>query len=213
MKMQLLAVSVGQPQEVEYDGGVVRTGIFKKPVAGPVMMRQLNLDGDGQADLRNHGGTHKAVYGYPHEHYAFWQTKLRRNDFTFGQFGENLTTQGLLEDDVFIGDIYRIGSAVVKVTQPRIPCFKLGIRMSDASFPKQFSAEERCGIYFSVVEEGPVQAGDGIKQLESDTNSVSVRDVFHLVHHPEDKLLLARAAALPTLPKWLKERFRRQLNK
>jgi len=200
------------PQEVQHNGKTVRTGIFKTPVSGPVMLRKLNLDGDGQADLRNHGGEHKAVYGYPHEHYTFWQQHLGREDFTFGQFGENLTTVGLLEDDMFIGDVYRIGKAVVQVTQPRIPCFKLGIKMGDSGFPKVFAAEERCGFYLRVLEEGLIEAGNPIAQLESDPDAVSVRDVFHLVHHPDDEILLARAAALSLLPGWLKERFQKQVD-
>src|SRR5262249_50124324 len=122
--MKLLSVNVSRPREVLHDGRVVRTGIFKEPVAGRVLVRRLNLDGDAQADLTVHGGLHKAVYVYPFEHYAFWAQELGRDDFAFGQFGENLTTEGLLEDAVHVGDVFRVGGALVQVSQPRVPCYK-----------------------------------------------------------------------------------------
>ena len=136
--MRLLSVNVSQAKEVPYQGKTVTTGIFKEPVGGRVMLRSLNLEGDGQADRNVHGGINKAVYAYPNEHYEYWSRELGRTDFTFGQFGENFTVSGMLEDAVRIGDVFRIGSALVEVTQPRAPCFKLGIRMGMESFPTTF---------------------------------------------------------------------------
>lgn len=180
--MRLVSVNVGRPRPVSYRDGIVSTGIYKESVTGHVWVRRLNLDGDGQADLKVHGGEHKAVYAYPFEHYAFWQRDLGRNDFTHGQFGENLTVEGLIEDAVYIGDVYRIGEALLQVSQPRSPCFKLGIRMGDAQFPARFTAENRTGFYLRVLEEGPVQADDAIRCVERAKDSVSVRDTFRLRH-------------------------------
>jgi MOSC domain-containing protein YiiM len=151
-------------------------------VAGPVWARRLNLDGDGQADLRVHGGEHKAVYAYPSEHYAFWARELARNDLVHGQFGENLTVEGLLEVQVNIGDVFRVGEALLQVSQPRSPCFKLGIRMGDESFPARFTAENRTGFYLRVLEEGRIAAGDAIQRIEQGETSISVRDAFRLRH-------------------------------
>lgn len=180
--MKLLAVNVGRPRPVPYRGGVVSTGIYKEPVAGPVWVRWLNLDGDGQADLKVHGGEHKAVYAYPFEHYAFWSRELRRNDLGYGQFGENLTVEGLLEEQVHIGDVYRIGAALLQVSQPRSPCFKLGVRMGDAAFVARFADVNYTGFYLRVLEEGRVQAGDAIARVEQAKDSISVRDAFRLRH-------------------------------
>ncbi len=180
--MKLLSVNVGLPRAVPYQDGTVTTGIYKEPVTGPVWLRRLNLDGDGQADLRVHGGADKAVYAYPHEHYRFWTRESGRNNFSFGQFGENLTTEGLLEDAIFIGDIFRVGRALVQVSQPRSPCFKLGIRMGDPGFVARFAAANRTGFYLRVLEEGTVTAGDAIVLVERAGNSVSVSDAFRLRH-------------------------------
>ena len=180
--MKLISVNVGLPRPVPYQDGIVSTGIYKESVAGPVWVRRLNLDGDGQADLKVHGGEHKAVYAYPLEHYAFWSRELGRNDLGYGQFGENLTVEGLLEEQVNIGDVYRIGKALLQVSQPRAPCFKLGIRMGDARFPARFTAANRTGFYLRVLEEGRVAAGDAIMLAERSGNPVSVSDVFRLRH-------------------------------
>jgi MOSC domain-containing protein YiiM len=201
--MKLISVNVGRPRPVPHEGRVVSTGIFKVPVAGPVFLRRLNLDGDGQADLRVHGGADKAVYAYPYEHYAFWETELGRNDFVHGQFGENFTITGLLEDAVCIGDEFRIGAARVQVTQPRSPCFKLGIRMGDDQFPARFAAANRTGFYLRVLQEGKVSAGDAIERVAHDADSMSVRDVFRLRHGSGTRAEYERAARLPALsPSW-----------
>ncbi len=180
--MKLLSVNVGRPRPVPYQDGVVSTGIYKEPVTGRVWVRRLNLEGDGQADLRVHGGEHKAVYAYPFEHYASWARELGRDDLVHGQFGENLTVEGLLEERVNIGDVYRIGEALLQVSQPRSPCFKLGIRMGDAQFPARFTAENRTGFYLRVPEEGRIAAGDAIERVGQAKDSISVRDAFRLRH-------------------------------
>ncbi|HLD14790.1 MAG TPA: MOSC domain-containing protein [Burkholderiales bacterium] len=180
--MRLISVNVGRPRPVSYQDGVVSTGTYKEPVAGSVWVRRLNLDGDGQADLRVHGGADKAVYAYPWEHYVFWTRELNRADLVHGQFGENLTIDGLPEDAVHIGDVYCVGKALLQVSQPRSPCFKLGIRMGDAGFVARFTVANRTGFYLRVLEEGRVQAGDVIERAERAKDSISVRDAFRLRH-------------------------------
>ena len=198
--MQLISINVGRPREIIHRGQVVSTGIFKTPVAGPVFLRRLNLDGDRQADLRVHGGADKAAYLYPFEHYAFWAAETGRDDFVYGQFGENFTATGLLEDDVGIGDVLQIGAARVQVSQPRSPCFKLGIRMGDDEFPARFAAANRTGFYLRVLEEGKVQAGDAIRRLERAADSMSVREIFFVRHaNRGTREDYARAARLPGL--------------
>lgn len=201
--MKLISVNIGMPRPVPHEGRVVSTGIFKEPVTGPVFLRRLNLDGDGQADLRVHGGADKAVYAYPFEHYAFWAGELRRNDFSHGQFGENFTISGWLEDAVCIGDEFQIGGTRVQVTQPRSPCFKLGIRMDDDQFPARFAAANRTGFYLRVLREGRVAAGNAIERVAHDADSFSVRDVFRLRHGRGTRAEYERAARLPALsPSW-----------
>ena len=187
-------------------GGTVSTGIFKEPVTGRVMLRRLNLDGDRQADPSVHGGVHKAAYAYPLEHYEWWGRELGRADFAFGQFGENFTVEGMLEDAVRIGDVYRIGSALVEVTQPRAPCFKLGIRMGMDDFPKRFMASGRTGFYLKVLEEGEVGAGDGIERILGNVGDITVKGLWHLAYHEPQNLEDARKALrLPSLaPEWRK---------
>ena len=154
--MKLISIQVGLPREVNWHGRSVTTGIFKEPIAGPVMLRTLNLDGDAQADLTVHGGTTKAAYAYPLEHYEYWRNELPDMDLPFGMFGENFTTEGLLEKEVNIGDRFRIGDAEVVVTEPRVPCYKLGIKFGRADILKRFLASRRIGFYFAVLREGEV---------------------------------------------------------
>jgi MOSC domain-containing protein YiiM len=199
--MRVISLNVGRPRLVIDRGREVSTGIFKSPVAGPVMLRQTNLDGDRQADLENHGGTNKAVYAYPSEHYAFWRGELPGVELTWANFGENLTTEGLLENEARIGDRYRIGGAVVRVSQPRIPCYKLGIRFGRDDMPKRFLASGRSGIYFSVVEEGLVQSSDAIELLERDTYGITVADVSRAFVHSRTNIdLLRRIIVAEILP-------------
>ena len=177
-RMKLVSVNVAEPVQVVAGNARVLTGIFKSPISGPVAVRRRNLAGDRQADLRVHGGLDKAVYAYPHEHYAHWQAELGRDDFSWGQFGENLTTEGLLENDVRIGDRYAIGSCLLEVSQPRFPCYKLGIRMNDPAFVKQFFASRRVGFYLRVIGEGTLEAGEAIERVAAGTETI--RDVYEV---------------------------------
>ena len=197
--MKLISVNVGQPRTVEWQGRMVETSIFKAPVAGPVALRTLNLDGDRQADLSVHGGAHKAVYVYPSEHYDFWRGELPGVELPWGMFGENFTTAGLLED-VRIGDRFRIGSAEVIVSEPRVPCYKLGLKFGRADMVKRFLASGRSGFYVMVVKEGVVQAGDAIKLLDRAEQSVTVTDVTQLYASKHaDPAILRRAVVLEAL--------------
>lgn len=186
MDAELVSVNVGLPAVVDTPRGPVKTAIFKKPTAARLRVDLLNIDGDRQADLVNHGGHNKAVYCYPVEHYPIWAQELNRTDFEHGQFGENLTTQGLLETDVQIGDIFRIGTSVVQVTQPRAPCFKLGIRMEDPLFVKRFMKSGRSGFYLRVVEPGELGRGDAIQRLERGRAGLSVHEVWSLSYGEGD---------------------------
>jgi MOSC domain-containing protein YiiM len=199
--MKLLSICVGTPREVQdARRGAVLTSIWKAPVGGPVHLTRLNLAGDAQADLTVHGGVDKAVYGYPSEHYPLWRTELNRSDLEPGCFGENFTTEGMLEDTVWIGDRFRIGSAVLEVSQPRSPCFKLGIRFGDPRMVKRFQQSGRSGFYFRVIEEGTLAAGDAIVPLTRGEGGLSVADINRLWYvDAEDLAGAARAAALSTL--------------
>jgi ferredoxin-NADP reductase/MOSC domain-containing protein YiiM len=179
--MRLVSVNISEPREIEYRGQIVRTGIFKEPVSGRVAVRRLNIDGDGQADLKVHGGYDMAVYAYPVEHYPYWEKGLGRDAFPHGQFGENLTVQGLLEDSVRVGDVFRIGSSRLQVTQPRIPCYKLAMRMDqEMDFPKRFQDSGRLGFYLRVLDEGEIGAGDAIELLERDTQSPTIAEFIEI---------------------------------
>ncbi|HEX8154049.1 MAG TPA: MOSC domain-containing protein [Thermoanaerobaculia bacterium] len=175
--MKVLSINVGLPRNVAWRGRVVETAIFKEPVAGPVKVHRLNLEGDRQADLTVHGGTHKAVYVYPAEHYPYWRETLALPELSWAAFGENFTTSGLVETDVHIGDRLRIGSAEFVVTQPRTPCFKLGIRFGRLDMPKRFLESGRSGFYLAVVAEGEAAADDEILVLSRHPDAVSVADV------------------------------------
>ena len=174
--MRVLSVNVGARREVETPRGIVLTSIFKAPVDGRIAVRGHSLVGDTQSDLTVHGGPNKAVYAYPFEHYAYWTSKLKR-ELTFGNFGENLTTEGMLESDVRVGDRYRVGSAILKVTKPRQPCYKLALRFNLPSMVKLFWNAGFSGFYFGVVEEGDIAAGDSIELLERDPAAPSIADV------------------------------------
>jgi len=210
--MKLLSVNVGLPRDIEWKGKVVRTSIFKAPVDGPVRVARLNLEGDQQSDLSVHGGIDKAVYAYPSEHYPFWRRELLGIDLPWGIFGENFTTEGLLEETVHIGDRFRVGSTELVVAQPRMPCFKLGIRFNRPDIVKRFLHSGRSGFYFSVVREGKVTAGDSIELLKGDEHGVTVADVVNLYRRDAtNQDLLRRVSELPSLPKSWREYFRRRL--
>ncbi|MBV8071708.1 MAG: MOSC domain-containing protein [Acidobacteriaceae bacterium] len=183
------------------------TSIFKSPVEGRRAVRRHNIEGDRQSDLTVHGGPNKAVYCYPSEHYAYWRAQLPDHDLSvYGNFGENLTTEGLLETDVFIGDTLRVGTAVLKVTQPRMPCFKLGIRFNLATMVKHFWKSGRSGIYFSIVEEGDVGAGDPIERLSRGPEAITIADVVRLYRGDETSPeILERAMRAPISGSWKEE--------
>lgn len=186
--MKLLSVNVSLPKEVQNNGKTMTTGIFKEPVKKRVMLRTMNLGGDGQADLVGHGGIYKAVYVYSIENYEYWKSELGRNDFTYGQFGENFTVEGMLEDEIHIGDVFRVGGALVEVTQPRVPCAKLGFKMGMAKFPKLFLQNSRVGFYLRVLEEGEVGAGDVIERVKVDAERMTVREINHLLYFDQKNL-------------------------
>jgi MOSC domain-containing protein YiiM len=212
-KMKVVSVNVGLPREVPWNGGRVMTGIFKEPISDSVAVRRLNLDGDRQADLTVHGGEYKAVYAYPAEHYPKWRTEMPELEFPLGAFGENLTVEGMDEGTLHIGDRIRVGTAVLVVTQPRMPCYKLGIRFQRDDMIKRFLASGRSGFYFSVEEEGEVSAGSEIEVLSRDPHKVRVADIQLLyLHQNKDATLLDRAVKVEALPdswrKWLIEKAR-----
>ena len=178
--MKILSVNVGLPRKVLFNGQIITTAIFKDPVKGPIMLRKLNLDGDKQADLIVHGGMDKAVYSYPAEHYDYWRKQFPNMDLIWGMFGENFTTEGLLEDAVNVGDQFQIGSAKLIATQPRMPCYKLGVRFGRMDVIRRFMVSRRPGIYFKVLKEGEVETGDKIKIIRRDKNNVTVKDIVRL---------------------------------
>jgi MOSC domain-containing protein YiiM len=212
--MQILSVNVGLPREVIWNRKTVLTGIFKEPVEGRIRLRSLNLDGDRQADLTVHGGADKAVYAYPSEHYAYWQQELPEMDLSWGMFGENLTIEGVVEDAVNIGDRFRIGTAEVMVTQPRMPCYKLGIKFGRADMVKRFLASHRSGFYFSVMQEGEVGIGDALEVIDRDANQITITDIVRLyARESEDLSLLYRVTQLQALPASWRDYFKQQLDK
>jgi MOSC domain-containing protein YiiM len=212
--MKLVSVNVGLPREVEWRGRTVTTGIFKSPVQGRVRVQTLNLDGDRQADLSVHGGPDKAVYAYPTEHYEYWRQELPGVDLPPGSFGENLTTEGLREAEVRIGDRFRVGSTVLRVTQPRMPCSKLGVKFGRDDMVRRFLASERTGFYFAVVEEGDVAAGDVIEPLERATHEVTVSEITRLYARDRgDREALRQAAQVEALPESWRGYFRHQMEK
>src|SRR5580698_4684140 len=197
---RLLSVNVGLPRDVTWNGKTVRTSVWKSPVDGRRMVRKLDIDGDAQADLAGHGGEHRAVFVYQMDSYRYWERFLGRNDFTFGQFGENFTVDGLPDDEVCIGDRYRIGSAVFEVTQPRVTCYRLGIRMNNPQMAALVVSHRRPGFYFRVIEEGEVGAGDEIVRVVQGPEGITVAEVDALLYkpgHPADRL--ERALRIPAL--------------
>jgi MOSC domain-containing protein YiiM len=205
--MRLISVCVGVPREVDWKGKPVTTGIFKQPVDGRVMMRSLNLDGDRQADLTVHGGVEKAVYAYPMEHYAYWRQEFPNDELPWGAFGENLTVEGLLESEVNIGDRFRIGTAEVMVTQPRFPCFKLNLKFGRDDMVKRFLNSRLSGIYFSVVQEGEIGAGDAITLVSRDEHNITVADIVQIYVREASDDLVRRAIQVPALAADLRTYF------
>ncbi|HKP85475.1 MAG TPA: MOSC domain-containing protein [Blastocatellia bacterium] len=212
--MKLISVNIGLPREVIWKGRTVETGIFKEPVEGRVALRTLNLDGDRQADLSVHGGPDKAVYAYPVEHYNYWRAELPDMKLPWGMFGENFTTEGLEEGVVNVGDRFRIGSAEVIATQPRLPCYKLAIKFDRDDMIKRFLDSGRTGFYFAVLKEGEIGVGDEIELLSRDRNEISVADITRLYARDKyDLEALRRAAQVEALPESWRLYFLRRIKK
>jgi MOSC domain-containing protein YiiM len=210
--MKLISVNVGLSREVTVGGKAVRTSIWKNPVQGRVHVSTLNLDGDQQSDLSVHGGVDKAVYLYPSEHYGYWRTQIPDLDLPWGAFGENFSTEGILEEQTKVGDRLRVGSAEFMVTQPRMPCFKLGIRFNRRDMVKRFLESKRTGFYLAVLREGEVENGDAIELTEKQESGITITDIMNL--YPADSQnqeLLRRATELPALPQSWKDYFRKRL--
>ncbi|HEV2846648.1 MAG TPA: MOSC domain-containing protein [Thermoanaerobaculia bacterium] len=212
--MKIVSVNVGLPRPVTWRGRRIMTGIFKEPVEGRIQVRKLNLDGDGQADLSVHGGVDKAVYAYPSEHYPFWERELELENLPWGSFGENLTAEGWWEDEVHIGDRFRIGTAELVVTQPRMPCFKLAMKFDRDDIVAAFLEAGRPGFYLAVLHEGEIGAGDAMERIHEDENGVSVVDIVRLYldrHGESDRDLVERAARVEALPESWRGHLRKRL--
>src|SRR5215467_10629997 len=210
----LLSVNVGLPQDVPWHGQIVYTAVWKRPVVGPRLVRRLNIDGDGQGDLAGHGGEHRAVFVYQIESYRYWQQQLGRTDFSYGQFGENFTVEGLADDQVCIGDRYRIGEAEFEVTQPRVTCYRVGIRMDNPQIPALLISHHRPGFYLRVLHEGAVQAGDEIVQVAAGPEAMTVAEVDALLYLPgHSRQQVLRALRIPALPDGWKASFQAMLER
>ncbi len=213
-EMQVISVNVGQPREVIWKGQTVTTGIFKEPVAGRIAVRRLNLDGDRQADLTVHGGPEKAIYAYPAEYYAFWREQFPKMDLPWGMFGENLTITGLLDNTVHIGDRFQVGSTHLMVTQPRLPCYKLGLKFGRDDILKRFLQSRMTGFYFSVLKEGEVAANDPIILLHRDEHQIKVDDITRLYRQDRHNLdLLRRVVEVEALPEAWRDYYLERLVK
>ena len=214
MTPKILSINVSLPKEIDFEGQKVTTGIFKEPIEGRIMLRTLNLDGDKQADLTVHGGPDKAVYAYPIEHYEFWRKVYPDMEMPNGMFGENFTIEGLMESEVSVGDAFEIGSSKVIATQPRMPCYKLGVKFGRMDVLKKFLASGRSGIYFKVLEEGEVGAGDSIVQIKKDINQVGISDIVRLyASDREDIKTMRRAVKVEALPEGWKHYFYEQIRR
>jgi len=212
--MKLISLNVARPRRVVYNGATINTGIFKQPVSGPVQLRTLNLDGDRQADLTVHGGPYKAAYAYPSEHYDYWRQQLPGIDFPWGMFGENFTTTGLSEHELHIGDRMQIGSAVLMVRQPRMPCYKLAAKFQRDDMIERFLQSGRSGFYFSVEQEGKVAPGDSFRFLSRDSAGITISEMNRLFTKDKyDHHLLQKAMNTSALPEDWREYFAPRLDR
>ena len=210
--MRLLSLNVGLPRQVRFQGELVTTGIFKEPVQGSVKLRKLNLEGDKQADLKVHGGVDKAVYAYAGEHYDYWRQELPDMSLPWGMFGENFTTEGMFEESVNIGDQFKVGTANLIATQPRMPCYKLGVKFGSMDMIKRFLASGLTGVYFKVMKEGELEQGDEIKLIKKDENSVTIKDIVRIYTIDKDDIqTIERAIKIKDLPNGWRYHFIKQL--
>ena len=211
--MKVISVNVGLPTEVKFGEEIVTTSIFKNPVKHRVKLNKLNLDGDKQSDLTVHGGIDKAVYAYPSEHYEFWKKEIVDYIYSWGNFGENLTTVGLFEDKVNVGDQFQIGTTKLIATQPRMPCYKLGVRFGRMDIIRRFMTSERSGIYFKVAQEGEIGEDDKIELVKSEKNNVTIHDIVRLqTSKSKDKELMYRAIKIKDLPDNWHNYFKDKIN-
>ena len=211
--MRLISLNVGRPRLVVYRGKTINTGIFKQPISGPVQLQSLNVDGDRQADLSVHGGIYKAVYAYPSEHYPFWRQEIPDVDLPWGMFGENLTTAGLSEDELHVGDRLQIGSSIVMVRQPRTPCYKLAAKFQRDDIIERFLLSGRSGFYFSVEQEGSVAAEDAFELLTRNPDAITISEMNRLfVREKYNQDLLRKAVHTAALPENWREYFAERLN-
>lgn len=212
--MKLISVNIGLQRKVSWRGKTVTTGIFKEPIKGSVMLRTLNLDGDKQAALSVHGGVSKAVYAYPVQHYEFWKRELPNMKLPYGMFGENFTIEGLREETVNIGDRFRLGAAEIMVTEPRMPCYKLGLKFGRTDMVKRFLVSRRTGFYFAVLQEGEVKAGDTIELLSRDGDGITVADITRLYAFERDDLtMLQRVVQVEALSDSWRGYFQHQIER
>jgi MOSC domain-containing protein YiiM len=212
--VKLVSLNVARPRLTVYQGATISTGIFKKPVTGRVALRRLNLEGDQQADLSVHGGFDKAVYAYPSEHYDDWRRELPDGDLRWGAFGENFTTEGLSENELHVGDRFRVGSSLVTVRQPRMPCYKLAARFQRDDMIERFLRSGRSGLYFSVEQEGEVGEGDSLELISQDRQAITIAEMNRLFYRDKyDRHLLQKAIATGALPEDWREYFRPRLNR
>jgi MOSC domain-containing protein YiiM len=210
--MKLISLNVGLPREVEFEGNLIKTGIYKNPTEGRIALRRLNLDGDRQADLSVHGGPDKAVYSYPSEYYPFWRDQYPNIEMNWGMFGENFTTSGLFEDEVNVGDEFEIGSSKLVAVQPRMPCFKLGVKFGTVTVIRKFFASEKPGVYFRVLREGEVAAGDEIKMIKRDEHNITIKDIMKLYTTEKSNTeKIKKAVNIPALPESWRSFFVEQL--
>lgn len=212
--MKVISVNVGLPRQHEFNGEQVTTAIFKEPVEGKVALRSLNFDGDQQADLTVHGGPLQAAYLYPAEHYEFWKQELPEYNYNWGMFGENLTVTGLFENELNVGDVFQIGAARVRITQPRVPCSKLNLRFGRNDMVKRFAKKLFTGFYIEVLEEGAVGAGDSITLLSRDEHALKVLDLSRLFLQDQDNIeMMRRVVAHPLIPPVWKNHYTEQIAK
>lgn len=210
--LKIISLNIARPRLFLYKGETMNSGIFKQPVNGPVELRRLNLDGDRQADLSVHGGPYKAVYGYPSEHYEFWRHELPGIDLSWGMFGENFTTEGLLEADLHIGDRLQTGTTVIMVRQPRLPCYKLAAKFQRDDMIERFLDSGRSGFYFSVEQEGTVTAGDSIEFLSRDYSGITIAEINRLYSRDRyNRALIEKAIATPALPEQSRDYYKKRL--
>jgi len=206
--MRLISLNVARPRLTVYKGETINTGIFKKPVSGRLALRKLNLEGDRQADLSAHGGPYKAVYGYPSEHYEYWRRELPGIVLPWGMFGENFTSEGLSEDELRVGDRFRVGSTIVMVRQPRIPCYKLAAKFERDDMLQRFTLSGRSGFYFSVEQESEVGEGDALELISRDDDGITIAEINRLfVREKYNRGLLQKAIATAALPESWREYF------